>query len=96
MSTGPADYDPEAVAIRPAATVMLVDDRPDLQVLMLRRHARQAFAGDMWVYPGGAVDEADAAEAAPYCHGLDDETASRRLGVPSGGLAYWVAASVTP
>ena len=86
------DYDPRAVAIRPAATVMLVDDRPDLHVLMLRRHARQAFAGDMWVYPGGAVDVADAAEAAPHCDGLDDRTASRRLGVDAGGLAYWVAA----
>ena len=80
------------MAIRPAATVMLVADRPDLQVLMLRRHARQAFAGDMWVYPGGAVDRADADEAAPYCDGLDDVVASRRLGVDSGGLAYWVAA----
>jgi 8-oxo-dGTP pyrophosphatase MutT (NUDIX family) len=89
----PPEYDPAAVVIRPAATVMLVDDRPDLHVLMLRRNARQVFASDMWVYPGGAVDVADAEDAAPFCDGLDDSTASRRLGLEgTGGLAYWVAA----
>jgi 8-oxo-dGTP pyrophosphatase MutT (NUDIX family) len=87
---GALDYDPEAVAIRPAATVMLVDDRPDLHVLMLRRSPRQVFATSMWVYPGGAVDPDDA--ACP-CDGLDDEAAGRRLGLAgAGGLAYWVAA----
>lgn len=90
--TPPLDYDPDAVPIRPAATVMLVADLPDLHVLMLRRAARQVFAGDMWVYPGGAVDTADAEEAAPHVVGLDDAEASRRLGVERGGLAYWVAA----
>ncbi|MPY96126.1 MAG: NUDIX domain-containing protein [Acidimicrobiia bacterium] len=78
--------------IRPAATVMLVADLPELHVLMLRRAARQVFAPDMWVYPGGAVDPADAEDAAPHVHGLDDEEASRRLGLVSGGLAFWVAA----
>ena len=86
------DFDPAAVPIRHAATVMLVDDRPDLQVLMLRRSARQVFAADMWVYPGGAVDPADAEEAEPFCVGIDDVAASVRLGVPRGGLAFWVAA----
>jgi 8-oxo-dGTP pyrophosphatase MutT (NUDIX family) len=86
------DYDPTQVPIRPAATVMLVADRPDLHVLMLRRSARQVFATSMWVYPGGAVDPGDAAEAAGFCDGLDDPAASHRLGVEAGGLAYWVAA----
>jgi 8-oxo-dGTP pyrophosphatase MutT (NUDIX family) len=86
------DFDPLSVPIRPAATVMLVADRPDLHVLMLRRAARQVFAADMWVYPGGAVDPADAEEAAPHVVGLDDEVASARLGLARGGLAYWVAA----
>jgi 8-oxo-dGTP pyrophosphatase MutT (NUDIX family) len=71
---------------------MLVADRPDLHVLMLRRSPRQVFATSMWVYPGGAVDPSDASEAAGYCEGLDDGAASRRLGVETGGLAYWVAA----
>ncbi len=87
-----ADFVPEDVPIRPAATVMLVDDRPDLHVLMQRRAARHVFAPDMWVYPGGKVDPADAEDAAPHCDGLDDVEASRRLGIEWGGLAYWVAA----
>ena len=86
------EFDPMAVPVRPAATVMLVADVPDLHVLMLRRAARQVFAGDMWVYPGGAVDPADAEQAAAHVHGIDDREASRRLGIESGGLAYWVAA----
>ncbi len=88
----PPPFDPAAVPIRPAATVMLVDDRPDLQVLMLRRAARHVFAGDMWVYPGGAVDPEDASRVGASCLGLDDATASERLDLRSGGLAFWVAA----
>jgi 8-oxo-dGTP pyrophosphatase MutT (NUDIX family) len=88
-TAGDLGFDPETVAVRPAATVMLVDDRPDLHVLMLRRSSRHVFATSMWVYPGGAVDPGDA--DCP-CAGLDDVEASRRLGVQHGGLAYWVAA----
>ena len=50
---------PEEVPIRPAATVLLIDDRPDLQVFMMKRHANTVFAGGMWVFPGGAVDHQD-------------------------------------
>ncbi|MEM7404058.1 MAG: NUDIX hydrolase [Pseudomonadota bacterium] len=87
-----ADYDPAAVPIRPAATVMIVADRPDLQVLMIERNASMVFAGGMWVFPGGAVDPGEADEFEAYCDGLDDIAASEVLGVESGGLAYWVAA----
>ena len=54
------DYDPESIPIRSAATVLILADKPDLQVLMLKRNARSIFVGDMWVYPGGAVDPEDA------------------------------------
>ena len=54
-----SDFDPHSVPIRPAATVMLIDDRPDLQVFMMERHANTVFAGGMWVFPGGAVDHQD-------------------------------------
>jgi 8-oxo-dGTP pyrophosphatase MutT (NUDIX family) len=50
----------------PAATVILARDapdhpdvEPDLEVLMLRRDSRLAFAGGMWVFPGGRVDPDD-------------------------------------
>jgi 8-oxo-dGTP pyrophosphatase MutT (NUDIX family) len=43
----------------PAATVVLLRDAPDLEVLMLHKTSQVAFGG-MWVFPGGRVDEADA------------------------------------
>ena len=54
------DFDPNLVPIRPAATVLLVTDAPELKVLMMKRHANTVFAGGMWVFPGGAVDPEDA------------------------------------
>lgn len=101
LAAGPATaeeaFDPAAVPIRPAATVMVVEDdprraHPPLRVLMLRRTARAIFAGDMWVYPGGRVDDEDTAIAARHVVGLSAEEADRRLGVSGTGLAYWVAA----
>ena len=50
----------EEMPIKPAATVMLVRDTADgLEVFMLRRTASAAFAGGMYVFPGGKVDAAD-------------------------------------
>lgn len=89
-------FDPAPVPIRTAATVMLVRDAVDgdsgVEVFMLRRTSNASFAAGMYVFPGGKVDDADhATELEPFCPGLDDATASRQLGIESGGLAYWVA-----
>ncbi|MGH9031418.1 MAG: NUDIX hydrolase [Acidimicrobiia bacterium] len=44
----------------PAATVVLLrDGEPGLETLMLRRNSKLAFAGGMWVFPGGRVDPED-------------------------------------
>lgn len=87
------DFDPVAVPVRPAATVLILDERPDLHVLMLKRNARSVFVGDMWVFPGGAVDEDDSGpEAEAVVRGHDDRSASIELGLAQGGLGYWVAA----
>ena len=44
----------------PAATVVLLRDATDgIEVLLLRRDSRLAFAGGMWVFPGGRVDQDD-------------------------------------
>lgn len=87
------DFDPAAVPVRPAATVMLIDDRPDLQVFMLERHANTVFAGGMWVFPGGAVDhQDDAAYFRDIATHRTDEEASRLLQIESGGIAYYMAA----
>jgi 8-oxo-dGTP pyrophosphatase MutT (NUDIX family) len=45
---------------KPAATVMLLRDTDQgLEVFMLRRTRAAAFAGGMYVFPGGKVDPAD-------------------------------------
>src|SRR5215468_2135462 len=82
---------PSPISVRPAATVMVVDDRPDLHVLLLRRRAASQFVPGMDVFPGGGVDPHDAAAA--EAGDLDDARASARLGIARGGLAYWTAAA---
>jgi len=84
---------PTDVPIRSAATVMLVEDKPDLQVFMMERSANTIFAGGMWVFPGGSVDGNDEPGFfEDYCTHRSDTEASHLLGLPSGGLAYYVAA----
>mgnify|MGYP003343572357 CR=1 FL=1 len=44
----------------PAATVIVLRDTADgLETLMLRRASKLSFAGGLWVFPGGRVDDAD-------------------------------------
>ena len=80
------------VAVRDAATVMLVRDAPaGVEVFMVRRSLRLVFGGGAHVFPGGAVDDADR-DMERWCAGLTDEQASAILGLARGGLAFWVAA----
>jgi glyoxylase-like metal-dependent hydrolase (beta-lactamase superfamily II)/8-oxo-dGTP pyrophosphatase MutT (NUDIX family) len=80
---------------RPAATILLLREAPGSpEVFMLQRTSKAAFLPGAFVFPGGALDPDDAsARAARRVRGLDDAQASARLGIPSGGLAYWVAAA---
>ena len=73
---------------------MLVRDGHDgLEVFMLRRNLNSDFVGGAYVFPGGAVDEADRhADLEAVCEGRSDDQASALLDVEQGGLAYWVAA----
>jgi 8-oxo-dGTP pyrophosphatase MutT (NUDIX family) len=79
---------------RDAATVMLVRDGDGgMEVFMLRRNLNSDFVGGAYVFPGGAVDEADRhADLEAVCAGRSDDQASNLLGVDRGGLAFWVAA----
>jgi 8-oxo-dGTP pyrophosphatase MutT (NUDIX family) len=83
--------DPEQVPIRHAATVMIVADRPQLEVLMVQRTSRAVFGPSAWVFPGGRVDPDDAADLSHVVHGLSDHEASTMLDVPANGRAWWVA-----
>lgn len=76
-----------------AATVMLLRDGPTgLEVFMMERAATVDFGG-LHVFPGGKVDFSDRAEdLEAHASGLTDAEASRRLGLETGGLAFWVAA----
>lgn len=61
MTETSASQTPEPVAVRPAATVMLVRDTgvDRLEVFLMRRHAAMEFAAGMTVFPGGGVDDRD-------------------------------------
>ena len=83
----------EIVPTRHAATVVLLRDGADgLEVFMLKRNMNSDFVGGAYVFPGGGVDDADRADdLEAVCVGLADTDASARVGVASGGLAFWVA-----
>lgn len=77
--------------MRNAATLLLVRDAESgLEVFMVERPGAADFGG-MHVFPGGKVDDADAA-AEPRCVALNDSLASERLGIARGGVAFWAAA----
>jgi 8-oxo-dGTP pyrophosphatase MutT (NUDIX family) len=87
------------IPIRDAATVMLVRDAvdddggPAIEVCMLRRNLASEFVAGVYVFPGGGVDPEDYGDdIEALCPGRTDDEASAILGVPSGGLAFWVAA----
>ena len=58
------------VTVRDAATVILVRDRPELQVFVLRRNDALVFAPGATVFPGGAVEDDDVRAAAAL--GVDE------------------------
>ena len=77
---------------RPAATIVVVRDGAEgIEVLLSRRAERGDHNSGAWVFPGGIVEKNDALAHAAAA-GLDDAEASRRLGLASGGLDYYVAA----
>ena len=90
----PGEVRAEDVPVREAATVMVVRDGADgIEVFMLRRSLTSVFVGGAYVFPGGAVDEADRhSDLEAVCAGRSDAEASEALGLDGGGLAYWVAA----
>jgi len=79
---------------RPAATLLLLrDGSRGPEAFLLQRTKSAAFLAGAHVFPGGALDKADSdPRVLRRVTGISDAQASARLGLESGGLAYWVAA----
>ena len=80
--------DSAPVPIRHAATVVLLrETRAGLEVLLTRRAAQLAFMGDLWVFPGGRLDEADfAPNTIARVLPADRERCGERLTTYSGAV----------
>jgi glyoxylase-like metal-dependent hydrolase (beta-lactamase superfamily II)/8-oxo-dGTP pyrophosphatase MutT (NUDIX family) len=77
---------------RASATLVLArDGAAGLEVLLVRRADRGDQNSHAWVFPGGLIDETDRLAHA-HVADADDAAASARLGLPHGGLDYWICA----
>lgn len=69
---------------KPAATILLLRDAPEFQVLMVKRHHQIDFASGALVFPGGKTHAGDEDPAwAEHCQGwdlLDHEQRTLRIG----------------
>ena len=79
--------------IRPAASVILARDTdPGFEILMLRRTAQAAFAGGMYVFPGGRVDGDDHLHVYDALRsGPNDAQASQQRALGAEWRGYWIA-----
>lgn len=79
---------------RPAATLLLLRNGGlGPETFLLQRTTSAAFLAGAHVFPGGALDQADRdVRVLRRVAGINDAQASARLGLQSGGIAYWVAA----
>jgi 8-oxo-dGTP pyrophosphatase MutT (NUDIX family) len=76
----PADpyADDEIPPALPAATVVPLRDGPDgLETVLLRRDRGLTFAGGLWVWPGGRIEDADGPRVGPDPLGALEESARR-------------------
>ena len=94
MSSFSSRGTPPEQSVRAACTVVLLrDGAAGLEVLLLLRAAGARFLGGFHVFPGGAIVPEDRdASAMQRVVGLQDAAASARLGIPSGGVSFWLAA----
>jgi 8-oxo-dGTP pyrophosphatase MutT (NUDIX family) len=87
-------HDHDVSELIPAATVILARDTEapgeGFEVLMVRRDSRLAFAGGMWVFPGGRVDAEDFADD-PDDIATAEQRAAAREAMEEAGLTVDVA-----
>jgi 8-oxo-dGTP pyrophosphatase MutT (NUDIX family) len=79
--------------VRPAATVIIARDaQPQYEIFMLRRTNQAAFAGGMFVFPGGRVDDDDHADYyEQHRHGPSLDQAHQRQALGDDWCGYWIA-----
>ncbi len=94
--TMPAADAPAQSRAIPAATVILLRDAAEgPEVLMVKRDSKLAFAGGMWVFPGGRVDPEDYGADPADLAGAEARAAAREAGEEAGlavdaaGLRRW-------
>lgn len=81
------------IPIKPAATVILMREeiKGDFEIFMVKRSSRSTF-GSLYVFPGGKLDPEDSEnDLYPYCEGMNNEEASKQLGIKENGLSFWIA-----
>ena len=79
--------------IRPAATVIIVREAGgDPEIFMLRRTSKAAFAGGMYVFPGGRVDGDDHLHKYDAVReGPSESQEPQQLALGDEWRGYWVA-----
>ena len=95
MSHYAVSVKPPAVIPVPAATLVLLRDRPagGFDVLLMQRHAKSKFAAGDFVFPGGKLTREDnPPDAIRWCTGLDAATAAKTLDLEDTelALAHWI------
>ncbi len=87
-----ADPNMPTATAKPAATVLLVRSiNGSIEVFMMLRNKKTNFGG-AWVFPGGKLEGSDRkVDIQNYSHGVTDPTASKILGIKTGGLDFWIA-----
>lgn len=79
----------EAVALAPASTVVLLRPNPagGVQAYVQRRHRSLAFAGGQFAFPGGRIDDADAALPDEAWHGPSPQVWAERFSASGAAQA---------
>jgi len=86
------DLETDDIPILSAATMILLDDRPDLQVLMLLRNDASGFVASHTIFPGGAVEQDDRSSVWDgLVSGLTAKEADEQLRTEEA-RSYWIAA----
>ena len=78
--------------VRPATTVLLLRQRQELEVFLVKRHSRSRFMPSAWVFPGGRVDDAD--HSVPPEHVRGGRETGQRLGLSEDTWQGFLVAGV--